>query len=625
MTVTDPVGYLKKLILVVFLMALSLPAFGDRGSSAFKHGVRAERHADLEAAFGFYREAYKLTPSNAKYFAAYVRTRFKASTEHVHRGQMLRNAGALEEALKEFQRAAEIDASNYIAQQELRQTADMIRRKQLQSSVPKILSPLSEMASRLSPGIELKPISHSLVTLKITADADVVYQDLCKLAGINVLFDPDYKPQKLTIDLNNVTLLQALNMLGLESKTYWQPVLKNTIFVTTDSPAKRKELEQNVMKTFYLKNISDPTELQEVANVLSKILDISRIQLIQSQDALVVRGTMDQMVLVQKLLSEVDKAKSEVVIDVAVLEVSRDRIRTLGSNLPTSEGVGYLPNGSSGSTTTGGSNGIVVGNFAFSVPSGSFTALASDSNSKVLQNPRIRVLNDEKASLRIGDRVPIATGSFAPGLVGAGGVSPLISTQFQYLDVGVNIDITPHIHSDREVTLKMQLEISSVTGTSNIGGLSQPIIGQRRVEHSTRLADGEVNLLGGILTDSETQSLSGYPWISKIPILRYLFAQDNREHRENEIIFAITPHIVKAQEVTEDDMKVVSVGTGSFTELPRNTINMASPNPESHQAAPGNPSTSSPQTPPSGEPVPNSPGPGAQPQAGPQKNPETYR
>jgi general secretion pathway protein D len=614
-------GYLKKLILVVLVMTLSLPAYGDRGSSAFKHGVRAERHADLEAAYGFYREAYKLTPSNTKYFAAYMRTRFKASIEHVHRGKMLRNTGALEEALKEFQRAAQIDATNYIAQQELRQTADMIRRKQLQSSVPKLMSPLTEMASRLSTGVELKPISSGLITLKITANADVVYQDLSKLAGINVLFDPDYKAQKITVDLNNVTLLQALNMLGLESKTYWQPVLKNTIFVTTDSPAKRKELEQNVMKTFYLKNISDPNELQEVANVLSKILDVNRIQLIQSQDALVVRGTMDQMILAQKLLDEVDKAKSEVVIDIAVLEVSRDRIRTLGSNLPTTEGVAYLPNGSSGSGTSGGSNGssIVIGNFAFSVPAGSFTALASDSNSKVLQNPRIRVLNDEKATLRIGDRVPIATGSFAPGLVGAGGVSPLISTQFQYLDVGVNIDITPHIHSDREVTLKMALEISSVTGTSNIGGLSQPIIGQRRVEHSTRLADGEVNLLGGILTDSETQSLSGYPWISKIPILKYLFAQDNREHRENEIIFAITPHIVKAQEVTEDDMKVVSVGTGSFTELPRNTTVLVSPNPENH------PPASSPQAPPSGAPVPDSSSPNTPSQPVPQNNPQTRR
>jgi general secretion pathway protein D len=199
------------------------------------------------------------------------------------------------------------------------------------------------------------------------------------------------------------------------------------------------------------------------------------------------------------------------------------------------------------------------------------TALASDSNSKVLQNPEIRVLNDEKATLKIGDRVPIATGSFATGLVGGGSISPLVSTQFTYLDVGVNIDITPHIHANREVTLKMGLEISSVTGESNIGGITQPIIGQRRIEHETELADGEVNLLGGILEDTETQSLSGYPWVSRIPILKYLFAQENKQRQENEIVFAITPHIVRGSEINEDNLSVVAVGTGNATELRRNS------------------------------------------------------
>jgi general secretion pathway protein D len=229
---------------------------------------------------------------------------------------------------------------------------------------------------------------------------------------------------------------------------------------------------------------------------------------------------------------------------------------------------------------TGGISG--VGSFAVSLPAtATFALLASDSNSKVLQNPQIRVLNNEKATLRIGDRVPIATGSFQPGLVGGAGVSPLIGTQFQYLDVGVNIDITPHIHADREVTLKMALEISSVTGSQNIGGITQPVIGQRRIEHETRLADGDVNLLAGILEDTETQSLSGYPWVSKVPILKYLFAQENKERQENEIVFAITPHIISAQEITEENQRAIEVGTGSLTELrhksPSKTVSRAAP------------------------------------------------
>ncbi len=561
--------------LLIVLTVLSLPAYADRGAGAYKHGVHAEHEGDFDAACGYYKEAHKLSPDNARYFAAYTQMRFKAATEHVRKGQLLFSSGALKEALTEYERAVEIDVSDFVAQQEMRRIADMLRRQERQAS-PKIESPLTKMAAEVGESVELQPISSGPLTFKMAANSDVVYRTLGKLAGINVLIDPDYRPQKITIDLNNVTLLEALDMLRLQAKTFWRPVLSNTIFVSADSPAKRKELEQNVMKTFYLRNVSTPSELQEAASVVGKLLDVNRVQLLQSQDALIVRGTMDQMVLVEKLLTDIDKPKPEVVIDVAVMEVSRDRIRTLGTNVPTSATIYYAPtsgiitsngNPNSNGSTTNGAMTVTAGTFATVIPPVTLTALASDSNGKVLQNPSIRVLNDEKATLRIGDRIPIATGSFQPGVVGAGAVSPLISTQFQYIDVGVNIDITPHIHADHEVTLKMSLEISSVTGQQSIGGITQPIIGQRRIEQETRLADGDVNLLGGILTDSEQQSLSGYPWLSKIPILKYLFAQENKERQQNEIVFAITPHIVRGRDINEDNVRLVEVGTGSSIEL----------------------------------------------------------
>jgi general secretion pathway protein D len=181
----------------------------------------------------------------------------------------------------------------------------------------------------------------------------------------------------------------------------------------------------------------------------------------------------------------------------------------------------------------------------------------TDSNTKVLQRPEIRAMDSEKGSLKIGDRIPIATGSFQTG------ISPLVNTQFQYIDVGVNVDITPYVHSDKEVTLKMSLEISSVTGVQNLGGVNQPTIGQRRIEHEARLEDGEVNLIGGILQDTETSSLSGYPLLSRIPILKYLFGQENKERQQSEIVFAITPHILRSNEVNDDNIRMVDVGTGN--------------------------------------------------------------
>lgn len=556
------------LMALVVVLAVALPGYADKAKSAFKRGVQAEEQSDHDAAYEAYKQAYDLKPRNAQYMAAYTRLRFYAGTEHVRAGQVLRDSGKLEEALAEFERAVEIDRSSFIAQQEVRRTAGMIRRQARHEepvdTTPQ--SPLAKMAEAAEGPIELQPFSNIPINLRLSADADAVYQIIGKLAGVNVLVDPDFKPPHIRVELNDVTAREALDMVALQSKTFWQAASANTILVAADTPGKRKDLQGNVMKTFYLRNISTPAELSDAANTLKGILDISRVQLNPTQNAITLRGTTDQMVLAEKLLSNIDKPKAEVVIDIAVMQVSRDRVRNLGTSPPTGASIVMTP-GQSGS---GGGNQLTLNslgrlnatNFLVNIPGASLTFLMSDSNTRIIQNPQIRALDNEKATLKIGDRVPIATGSFQPGS-GGGGINPLVNTQFQYLDVGVNIDIVPHIHSEREVTLKMVLEISSVTGVQNIGGISQPVIGQRRIEHETRLVDGDVNLVGGILEESETQSLSGYPWIAKIPILKYLFGQEDKQRRENEIVFAITPHIVRAQNLTEQDLRLVDVGTGS--------------------------------------------------------------
>ena len=560
----------------VAVLALCLPGYADSASAAFKRGVKAEAQNNYDAAYEAYKQAYQQKAKNPKYQAAYTRVRFYAGQQHIQAGQLLLNAAKYAEALAEFQRAAEIDHSSFIAEQEVRRTADMLR-KQAQHAEPvpaKPQSPLIKMAEEAEGPVDLKALTTTPVNLRMSETADKIYKVLGKLAGINVLFDSDYKAPKITIELNDVTPHEALDMLALQSKTFWQPVSANTIFVASDNAGKRKELQNNVMKTFYLKNVSSPAELQEAANTVKGILDVTRMQLIPNQSAVVLRGTTDQMVLAEKLFSDIDKPKPEVVIDIAVMQVNRSRLRTLGTNPPTSASVTLVPGGVGSSSSSGSSSGggftinslrdLTANNFAVSIPGATFSFLMSDSNTKLIQNPEIRALDNQKATLKIGDRVPIATGSFA-GV--AGGVSPLVNTQFQYLDVGVNIDITPHVHSEDEVTLKMVLEISSVTGNQNLGGVSQPIIGQRRIEHETRLRDGEVNLVGGILEQTETQSLSGYPWISKLPVLKYLFGQEEKDVRENEIVFAITPHIVRAQDVTEQNLRLVDVGTGSAVEV----------------------------------------------------------
>jgi general secretion pathway protein D len=556
------------LLVSVLVVGSCLPGYADRASSAYKRGVKAEVQNDYDRAFEAFKEAHEAKPKDSKYAQAYIRLRFYAANEHVRAGQFQRDGGKLTEALAEFERAVAIDGSSFMAQQEVRRTTDMLRKQAQHEEVRATpQSPLAKSAEEVDGPMELRALPSAPTNLRMTEAADKIYKVLGKLAGLNVLFDPDYKPQRVSVELNDVTPREALNMLALQTKTFWQAVSPNTIFVAADTLGRRKEVQTNVMKTFYLKNVSTPTELQEAANTVKGMLDVSRVQLVPTQSAVILRGTQAQMILAEKLFSDIDKPKGEVIIDIAVMQVSRDRLRTLGTNVPTTANVTLVPgtggSGGSGDFTVNSLGKLVADNFHVSFGGASVTFLMSDSNSKLIQNPEIRVLDNEKATLKIGDRVPISTGSFQSGLSGG------VNTQFQYLDVGVNIDITPHIHSGGEVTLKMGLEISSVTGTQNIGGISQPVIGQRRIEHETRLKDGEVNLIGGILEDSETGSLSGYPWIAKIPILKYLFGQDTKDRRENEIVFSITPHIIRSQELNDQNLRLVDVGTGNAVEVRR--------------------------------------------------------
>jgi general secretion pathway protein D len=603
---------------LILLVSFTVAAHADQASGAYKKGVQAESKNNYDEAFQDYSQAHSLKPKDPKYFTAFTRMRFYAAVQHVSKGQTLRDSGKLQEAIVEFQRAFEIDPTNFAARSEAHRTEEIMKKEaHAGEETPKKQLPLDKMAQEAAGPVELQPLSSTLISLRLTENATMVYKTIAHLAGINVLFDQDYKPSKITVELNDVTLREALNTVALQTKTFWTPVSSNTILIAADTTAKRKDMENSVMKTFYLKNVSTPAELQEAAATLKSILDLNRIQLVPNQNALILRGTTDQMVLAQKLITDLDKAKPEVVVEIAVLQVSRSRIRTLGVNPPTSANVVMVPGTTGSSGGSSGSNGsftlnslgnLNATNFQVSIPGASLTFLMSDSDTKLIQNPQIRALDNQKATLKIGDRVPVATGSFG----GTVGVSPLVNTQFQYLDVGVNIDITPHIHSVDEVTLKMTLEVSSVSGTQNIGGISQPIIGQRRIEHETRLRDGEVNLVGGILEDTETTSLSGYPWLTKIPILKYLFGQENKQNQENEIVFAITPHIVRAQEVTDDNLRLVDLGRGSAVTVSHNDPRKngapgSTPNTMEQTRTPSTPNRTTPQkavTPPAAPPKP---------------------
>jgi len=577
---------LKPAAILLLVVVAILPAIADKAKTFYEKGVDAEARQNYEAAYGFYKQAYDLKPKDLRYRASFDRMRFKAAATIVHHGQGLRDEGKLQEALAEFQKAAQIDPSLFIAQQELKRTQQMIN--EATNPPPQAVGPPNSLERKIREAggpVELAPISNVPITVKLTEDSKVIYQTVGQLAGINVLFDPDYTSRRIKVELNGVTLEEALEITALESKTFWRPVTSNTIFVAQDNPAKRKELEQSVLKTFYLSNLSQPTELQDVVNAIRAVLDVQRVQQLLSQNALVVRGTPDQIALAEKLVEDLDKVRPEVIVDIAVLQVSKDKSRTLGFNPPTSATVTLQSNintttpttntnGTTTPTNTTGTNGLnlnTLGNlnatdFQVTIPSANLSAVMSDTDTKMLQNPQVRALDNQKASLKIGERVPVATGSFQPGIGGVG-INPLVNTQFQYLDVGVNIDVTPHVHADREVTLKITMEISSVVTQANIGGISQPVIGQKKIEHEIRLKDGESSLIGGIFDDSQTRAINGIPGLAQIPILGYFFGQRTQDHSQDETVFAITPHIIRGTTISEMNQRPIDIGTANTIAL----------------------------------------------------------
>src|SRR5579885_1644253 len=593
----------------LLLFTLIFPVFAESAKSLYNKGKIAEARQNYEQAYDFYKQAYDKNPQDLSYRSAYERLRFLAGASHVHRGQLLREAGRLEEALAEFQKAADIDPSSAIARQEIKVTQQMI--DAAKSPAPAASTPktdeLEKMVQEAGGPVQLAAIPTVPMTMKQTEDSKIIYETIGKLAGINVLFDPDYTSRRIKVELNSVSLEEALQIVAMESKTFWRPVTPNTIFVAADNPAKRKELEQSVIKTFYLTNLSQPTELQDVVNALRQILEIARIQPLPSEGAIVVRGNPDQIALAEKLVDDLDRSKPEVVIDVAVMQITKDKSRTLGISPPTSMTVALQPNvtatttpttnpitGQPTTTTTGTANtpGSInlnsLGNlnatdFQVTISQANISALFADNNTKLIQNPQIRALDGQKASLKIGERVPIASGSFQPGIGGVG-INPLVNTQFQYIDVGVNIDVTPTIHANGDVTLKTTMDISSVTGNTNIGGITQPIIGQRKIEHVIRLREGEANLMGGMLEDSQTKNLTGIPGLGQIPLLKYLFGQSSVDHSQTETVFVLIPHLVRRQVLTALNEEAIDVGTASAIELRR--VSHAAP-----AATPAAPST----------------------------------
>ena len=576
---------------LAFVSALTLSAVFligcPQGNQDYNAGRKAEAVQDYDTALVDFERALRAEPTNAEYKLRVVQMRLQAGQYHVEQGLKDFNKGDLQLALGEFQKAQGIDPSNEAAQQGAKRTMQALAANAA-AAAAKAANPNAAGSETLLPAPpELKPMSREPINLKMTNDSRVVFETIAKLAGLSVIFDPDFTSRRIPVELPNVTLEQALDDVALESKAFWKPLSSSVIFVAPDNPQKRRDVEDEEVETFYLSNTVTPQEITEIVTGLRQLLDLRRLTQVNAQNAIVIRDTPDKLALAAKIISDIDKAKPEVLVHVQVLAASVDRLRDLGILPGQSVTVTFTPEcalqpASSGCTTTSTSTtsttttpaqvtlsnlkNLSGNDWSITMPGAVATAILNDNQTKLIQDPEVRVSDGEKATLTVGEKVPIATGSFQAGVgVGVGGgagvVNPLVNTQFQYLDVGVKVDVTPRIHPGGDVSMKLSVEISALNGTSNIGGINQPIISTRKVEHDIRLKDGEASVLGGLIERIDTKTANGWPGLGEVPGLKYFFSEQTHEVQEDEVLIVLTPHIVRLPSITAENLRTLAAGT----------------------------------------------------------------
>ena len=315
---------------LILIAATVILAGCAKGHPQYNAGAKAESVKDYDTALDEYNKALQAQPNNIEFQLRAARARFEAGQWHVDQGRRLRQQANLELALAEFRKASMIDPSSPVAAQELQATMDLITAKQgtTQNAAPQ--APLSNEPRLMAGPPQIQPISRAPISLKATNDAKAVFDAIGKLAGLTVIFDADFTSRRISVELTNVTLEQALNITALQSKAFWRPMTSNIIFVAPDQPQKRKDYEEEIVKTFYLQNITLPQELTEIITSIRQLLDLRRVQQINAQNAIVIRDTPDRVMLAGKIIDDIDKAKPEVVIQVAIMQARTDRLKNIG-------------------------------------------------------------------------------------------------------------------------------------------------------------------------------------------------------------------------------------------------------------------------------------------------------
>lgn len=593
----------SKLLPGLTLFALLALALGC-GSPAYQRGTYLLDRGQFDDAVAQLEKASKSEPRNVKYKSELVRAKLAASQKHIESAKLALARQNYDAAAADLQIALTFDPSNQYASDMMEKVVAAAQERDRKERAAKTsIDDMKEAVANDTGVPQIDPASNIPIVLKFTdTPLKTILDAISKASGINFLYDEKADGgKKVTVDFSKVNLSQAMDYLMTQTKHFYKVMDPHTLMIIPDNKQKRDEYTDQVIRTFYLSN----AEAKEVFQLIRSILQTRKMAMNQDLNSITIQDSPEVVAIAQKIIEENDKSKGEVVVDVELLEVDTNKLRNLGIDLSTHQftigpghnvttttssstsgsgigtGSGSVTNTGATTTTSIGSGGPIPLNefgrtlshnlFIYPVPNLIVNVLLQDASSQVLAKPQLRVLEGQKASVHIGDRIPIATanqylgGSVGTGITGS--YTPI--TSYTYQDVGVKIEIEPKVHHNKEVTIKLKSEVSAVTGEVPAVGLTpaQPIIGTREATTVIRLEDGETSLLAGLIQQQDKKSFSGLPGISEIPILRRLFSNTQDTKTSTDVVLLLTPHIVRMPNITEDDLKPLWVGTADNPKL----------------------------------------------------------
>ena len=540
------------------LLALAALVAGCATSSALRDGRAAERADEYDRAVVEYTKALKEDPDNFDARQALQRAKLRSSELHFVRGRRLYATGKVEEALVELQLASEMNPANGEIDTELRRARVGLRTKLATPIDGKTrLESLVERSREMQPaGLELPRDVKLPASAMVFREAGVrdVLTAIARLASVSVVFDPAFRDAPITIELRDPDFEAALTSVTSSTRNFYKVTAPRTITIVPDTPAKRREYDDEIIRTFYLSN----AELKDTIDLLRIVVDLRRLAGVPGTNAITIKDTPERLAAAGRIIAAIDKSRPEVVIDVELLEVDRRKLREFGLQVasPGSPGISGAADVNQDGLTLDSLRRLTSADvFLTGVPALYYRLLKSDTNTRALASPQLRTAEGIPAQAKFGERVPVPVTVFSP--IATGGVPQQPVTSFNYENIGVNIDITPRVHHNDDVSLAVKVEVSNVSG-EGFGGL--PTFGNRFINTVIRLKDGETNMLAGLIRDDERRVLEGVPGLSDLPIIGRLFSRNRRETQETDIILTLTPHIVRVLDLTEADLRPFRLG-----------------------------------------------------------------